>query len=575
MKATAREALWLAAAALLLGGLILRSPILYDDVSYFSAPEVVGPWPGFRAWLNAPLSNTAVYEPLGVLLHRLLYAAFGATPWPYRLSSLLLHWANAVFVLSLFRLWGLKAGAFAAALFFLVFPAHAETLAVSSFKKHLLVAFFGLLLLHTDAVSRRGPRLALAWMAQGLALLSRESALILPVLALAAPGPDGALARLKNDRVLYAGLIVLCALRILLLPHPVPYFQQTALAYHLLSAGKAALWYISQLAFPADLCPEHDLTPVASAGEGALVLLGLSLAAVAAVRLGRRDRVLGSAAAMTGVALLPYLNLFPHFNLSLVADRYLYLPSLGFFLGAGRALEFLTSGTLRPLSALLAAAYAATALVMLGRYADPVELWERACACAPRNPRAHAALAESLQQRGEHARARGALKRALELAPPRYAGLLRVQMARLDAETGRLAEAEAAAGAEARRKPTPLALNTWGAILLMRGRPRQALEPLAQGLALHPGHPDITVNLGHALAATGREREAEELWRGALGLPAYRPRALFFIAELKARQGRREEALALLRESLALSPGQDDARRLLQRLYAHDAGEPR
>ena len=214
----AYQAVFLGALIGLVFGLSLWAPFVYDDVAFILKDRsVTGPWLGFGHWLLSPLSATTEYEPLVTLIHRLIYGMAAGRPFPYRLTSLLLHWGNAVLVLALYRrLLGEGKYYFWAAVLFTLYPAHTETLVVSTFKKHLLVSFFGLILIHFQEwrTLARPWRWGVCCLAMTLALLSKESALILPPLCLLlslGTCPQWR-QRLKEDAGLYAGLTIVCGL---------------------------------------------------------------------------------------------------------------------------------------------------------------------------------------------------------------------------------------------------------------------------------------------------------------------------------------------------------------------------
>src|SRR5258708_6444009 len=141
-----RSARWAAALLLLVGfGVLFWAPIAYDDAGLiFRNPLVVGPWPGWRAFLLGTYF-LGEYEPVNFLLHRLLWSGGGSDVFLYRLTSFALHVANAALAFRLYRrLLGAPVTAWWTALLVALYPGHAEVLAISMFKKHLLVAFFSM-----------------------------------------------------------------------------------------------------------------------------------------------------------------------------------------------------------------------------------------------------------------------------------------------------------------------------------------------------------------------------------------------------------------------------------------------
>ena len=99
-----QQTLYLGLAIFVVFGLALWAPFIYDDLAFMiKNPDVTGPWQGWTQWLANPLRGTTEYEPLGILVHRFLFMLGGKHVFVYRFSSLLLHWANAVLILFLYR----------------------------------------------------------------------------------------------------------------------------------------------------------------------------------------------------------------------------------------------------------------------------------------------------------------------------------------------------------------------------------------------------------------------------------------------------------------------------------------
>jgi tetratricopeptide (TPR) repeat protein len=324
------------------------------------------------------------------------------------------------------------------------------------------------------------------------------------------------------------------------------------------------------LPLPRGLCLEHTLEPVRGLGEPqAFLLLGaLVLGGNLFLHAWRRDKVVGAGLSWCLLALAPFLNILPFLNVSLVADRYLYLASAGFLLAAVRLLSFLD---VRPRVlawswGLLACLYGAMAFSHLDRFSDDWTLWKATALCAPDNPRARLPLAVHYMRRLMYPEAVAEYQKVLELAP----GLLpRVY---LDfgvclAEAGRLNDAINLTRAQLAQEETPEGLNNLGMFYLRAGRAREASKALEIAVLLDPGSSGVRLNLGAAYLALGRRAEAAEELERAARDPAVRPKALRLQAELRLRRGDKAGAAALYEESLRLDPMQWDAAKGLSRLY--------
>ena len=180
-----------------------------------------------------------------------------------------------------------------------------------------------------------------------------------------------------------------------------------------------------------------------------------------------------------------------------------------------------------------------------------------------------------------------------------------------DAESGRIAEAVAAARMRQRMKPKdPEATELLGLVLFRAGEVDQAIHFLRRGVELLPGEPIHLHNLANVLLRVGRVREAIETWNAAIALDpnlalawmglltghlaaddtaraieagerglALAPDWMDLVrnhSNALARAGRIDEAVSLLRTFLARHPHEADLRSnlLLNLQYrAHDAAE--
>jgi tetratricopeptide (TPR) repeat protein len=565
-----REFLLLGAAIFLFYGVLLWAPLISDDPVYILRnASVAGPWTGFRSFLDGG-QNSEAFEPLVVLLHRGIYALVGARPFLYRLTSLLLHWANAGLVLALFsRILRDGRLAFLAALLFAVFPAHVEVLAGSTCKKHLLVALFTLsALLLTDRRSLpAAARVGGGWILFALALACKETAVVLPALVAARiflERRDPERPRGAETGALFGGWAAILAgyffLRLRLPPRALAPWAGGSFLTNLLTAPKILAWSLSHLLAPWPLSIEQPLAAASWPPDGPTLIS----AAVAAAALGgtavlcRRERRAGLAAAWTLLVLGPFLNLVPYLNYSLAADRYLYLASAGFFLLAAVGLEsaFAARRSRRWITAALcglAAAYACCGISYASLFADARDVYGNAARWAPRNPRAHEAYGNALARAGQSAEAAVEMRRAIALDPGYdlpYSDLATVEL-----RLGRPAAAVAVVEELVRRFPDASSWAMLGVYRLKAGQLRPAAAALRRAAGLAPGDPEIRLDLGYAELAARRWDDATTSFRAAVTTPELRASALAGWGEAAKGAGRLKDSAALFEKALALDPG--------------------
>lgn len=571
-------------------GLAHWAPFAYDDLAFiFQNTDVVGPWAGWRKfWLDPYISREA-YEPVIMALHRGLYALVGTNIFWYRVTSLLLHWANCVLLLLLFReLVEPPEAAFLLAAVFAVYPAHTEVLAISTFKKHLIVAFCALLMLHLEKPwrtekSSRAARAA-CFLLLGVAVMTKEHGLLLPPITLAMSlllAKDWK-ERLRRDTAFYLGLFCLCGVfiwwRSVVVPRPATNVIGDDLMLHWLTSAKCLLWYARELAFPWQLCQEHSIAPVTAvlSWDALGVVGGVAACALLAAAVWRRDRTAFAGLILTLLWLAPFLNVFPYLNFSLVANRYLYLASAGVILCLARLTS--RAWAIRfhgmPAAALawiaVGLAYSGVAMRNLSRYSDPLELWTCAADCAPTNPRAHAlagnALAAALRYDEAEREFRAASRLAHGLAPS-----FTIDLATTLAMRGDFRRAGLIADSLSRHHPCAVDLRTerlLGICALKQGKNEKAFSALKLALRFDLYDGVSWLNLGLYYLRTGQHRRAETAWLAAKGLPDYRPLALKYLAQLYAMDGRLDLARKAYQDCLSDEPLQLDAVSGLAQLYS-------
>lgn len=164
---------------------VLATSFLADDYAYLDAIRTAtGP-----AVVVQPLAER-YFRPVVVLVYYLNYHLAGLTPWPYHLSVLAVHVAAACLVYRLARrVWpdDRPWGPALAGLLFVAFAGHSEAVTwIGGMADPLVTAFVlaALLLVLRWMEEGRAAWLVGSWAAFALALLSKESAVIYPALAL-------------------------------------------------------------------------------------------------------------------------------------------------------------------------------------------------------------------------------------------------------------------------------------------------------------------------------------------------------------------------------------------------------
>lgn len=451
-------------------------------------------WAQWR-WAFSTVLN-GHYHPLTWLSYGLDFALWGLRPAGYHLTNVLLHALNAALLFAIARRLFLPhrdaaLGAAAAALLFALHPLRAESVAWVSERRDVLSGAFylGTVLLYLQG------RLRAALLCFSASLLSKAMGVTLPLALLILDfHPLGRL-RAKAERrkallekLPFLALAALATALGFIAEIPVGAARslaETPLLERIAVASYGTVFYILKTAAPTGL--SHLYPRPASASLAQWPYCGALAASLGLLALGlwalRRRPALAASLLFYAASLGPVVGLV-QFGPHLVADRFSYIPCLGFALLAGGALR----GRGRPLraaAAALAVALGAASYRQSGFWRDSRALWERAAAADPGNWVAWNYLGLLALERGSPAEAAGHFEVALAIKPDYGA-----------------------------------AHNNLGNALFALGRVERSLKRYREAARLSPGHEAVHYNIAKALLKLGRRRDAAlhlELERRHLG----------------------------------------------------------
>jgi tetratricopeptide (TPR) repeat protein len=442
------------AAAILVHLGALRGGFHFDDVHSVVGNEALRDLRNLpRFFADASLFSAtpegAMYRPLTLALHGInrVQAGSSASPLPFLLTNLLLHGLASAALLVLARGLLRRAGAeradavaLGASLLFAVHPLASEAVNYVSARSSSLSTLFLFLAAsaHLRAREGRPARVAAALAAGACALLSRETAIVLPAVIAAAelllPGTTrGRIARTALYALL-AGASLGLRQSIASGSVPLPQVEQgdwdpragwgRSLGTNLRVQVVAAARFLSLFVWPRGLSVDPPVP--ASVGLADPLFVGSALAlvgcAVAAVLARRRPAVsFGASLAVVGVA--------PYFAVSLnvaMAEHRFYLPLAGLCLAATDAAIALSARWRLPrrvpatAAALVLAAFSARSAVRDADWrggADDLRLWESALEVSPSSFRAQLGAGNVWCSRGDLERAEGHFREAIRIYP--------------------------------------------------------------------------------------------------------------------------------------------------------------
>jgi protein O-mannosyl-transferase len=555
--------LWII-AVLAFGTAALYSPIashpfiVFDDEQYISANNHVAT--GLSA-TNAVWAFTtgeqANWHPLTWLSHQLDCSLFGLNAGAHHFISLLFHVANTLLLFVFLRnvtgsLWR---SAFVAALF-AWHPLHVESVAWAAERKDVLSTFFWLLTLmaygkygqtvKADPISGQQntfsrplitPRaagfylLTLAFFACGL--MSKPMVVTLPFVLL--------LLDFWPLQRIYGLRFTIYDFRTLLL-EKIPFFLLAiagSVVTYLVQAGGGAVaktpWierlanaalayarYTGKLFWPSDLAvvyPHPKHWPLALALGAAAVLLAWTLLCV---RDWRRRPFLAVGWFWFLGTLVPTIGLV-QVGAASMADRYTYIPSIGFFIvvvwGAAEVFSKVKSRRII-LPAAGGAALIACALVtahQISFWRDSIALFRHAMEVTTDNYVAESTLGKAYEKAGDNVRALACYQMSVDTEPrfPNSQFNLAMSLLKFNRSAEAMEHLQAAATLEARDPQIEYEL---GICFLQQGALTNAADCFSNSVAIRPAFAPAQLALGTALANLAQFPAAANHFREALQL---------------------------------------------------------
>jgi Tfp pilus assembly protein PilF len=375
------------------------------------------------------------YRPLMYVTYMIDYAIFGLQPWSYRLINIFLHAASsALLFLIMARLlplsdrgpWG---SPFIAALIFAGHPIHTEDVMWISALPDVACSFLCLAAFYLHIRSKDSPHfinknnIVSALLFFG-ALLYKEIAITLPLIIIINDLCDNNNKRLslKRNIIYVVPTVAYIVLRLNAFQSLAPssHFGDPAFREVIYTAVVLLPHYIAKTLFPVDLTIFHGFQSVTTFDSTVLISAIAAAAFLSLFFIFRRRKIIIISLAIFLFPLLPALYL-PALGETPFAERYLYLPSVGFAILTGMFLNALRHHKLRQFS------YATTVIILMlysigviqqtHVWENNLTLWRSAVSHTPHSSPCHRNLASVLLQQGKIKDAIGEYRVALSLNP--------------------------------------------------------------------------------------------------------------------------------------------------------------
>jgi tetratricopeptide (TPR) repeat protein len=363
---------------------IVRNPLIQDNSLIWKA-LTSDVW-AFKAYGTAAASN--YWRPTFTAWHILNFRLFGANPFGWHVTNLLLHTSVCVLSYFLLRRWNIAPMvACAITLIFAIHPVHVESVAWISGSPDLLfaLAFLGSLWFANNyADKNKTIDLIVSLLLYAAALGSKEIGILcLPIyFVIFSTGREkGKSAKFSNvTPFLFVALAAayFVARLFVIGTFSRPPEEAAGFIEAVLSVPEIFVFYLRQIFFPYWLSVNYPLQSVSSVGFFNFVLpLVISLAVMGAIYyFARRSKTALFAVMLFLLPLIPVMNasIFP--PAQIVHDRYLYLPLLGMLiLIALFAEKFVKEKYILPASVVLCALLCFQTLNYNPAWANELALW--------------------------------------------------------------------------------------------------------------------------------------------------------------------------------------------------------
>lgn len=572
------------------------------------------------------------YRPMMTLGYLFCYQVFGPLSYGFHLVNVCLNAGVVclVFVVAR-RMFRDRAVAFVAASLFALHPIHTEAVSWIAAVTDLDVTFFYLLtfwlfLNVARPEGKRSPWIELSMVASfALTIFSKEQSLTLPLVAMVyehcyRDDRSQTTWRQKAGRYgllwLMDGAYVL--FRVRYFGAFAPQIQMSRLGWYpsILSALVLVGQYAGKLLWPWELCAYYVFHKGASLLDPRVIMgLGVLLACAAVfLALWRRSRIASFGFVWFFATLAPVLDVrFLAGNV--FAERYLYLPSVGFGWLAGWAGMRLWRDVFKNRPFVRRAFVAAAGLVAVlfaarvvarnrvwhddrtlythtlkvspdaihirenlgvvdwdhGNLEGAEKQWRMALQINPNDPIALNNLGLVYAKRKQYEEAEHYFRQAILRKPDYTDPHLNLGSMDLDLEKYEAAEWQLRA-AVALSPLIPSCHNKLGKLYLEEGRHAEAEREFSRSVAADPNFEGYD-GLGDVYLKEGKSAEAQQAFASAVALNPFDAQAHFGLAGIAASSGRRAEALKEYAEGLETDPNNPAAKIAVQMLRLHAPNE--
>ncbi|MFH1867411.1 MAG: tetratricopeptide repeat protein [Candidatus Omnitrophota bacterium] len=579
----------------------INGSFLWDDEALIADNVYIRDWNHIPQIFTQSIGQGAgkfsrSYRPLQVFSYLIDFSLWKTDIRGYHLTNIILH---IMVVLGLFWLISIlfkdSLLAFIASILYMAHPIHPEAIAYISGRADPLASIFMLLsfILYIKSINSKNI-IVLVSMAFSfaLALLSRESSLIFPVLILAYHLSFKRKLALKEFSLIAGAAFLYIAVRLTALSYMFSKMPSSApLLKRIPGFFVAITSYMRLLIFPFGLHMEYGAKVFSMLNLKAISGLSILVFLIIYALKKRRDNTLISFSILWFLAaLLPSSNIYP-VN-AYMAEHWLYLPSMGFFLAAAYFLnKFYRKNEFKVLSVLIITGllifYSFLTIKQNTYWREPIPFYERTLKYSPDSPKVYYNLANTYKAAGRFDEAIDYYKKSIEIEPEffdshnnlgnvynlirkyqlsieSYKRAIEINPDFADAHNnlgivyniiGKNQEALDCYKRAIEINPKyAIAYNGMGILYALKGEHEEAIKYYKKSVEIDPGYSNAYNNLGTMYHRMGRREEAISSYRKAIDINPDGAEAYCNLAEVYAGMGMHKEAIGLCEESIEKNP---------------------
>jgi tetratricopeptide (TPR) repeat protein len=524
---------------------------------------------------EAVLEETGFYRPVQIVSYLVDYSLWKLDVRGYHLTNVLLHVLVAI---AIFWLINILFGDFILSLFtsilFVAHPIHTEAVSYISSRSDSLAALFMLLCFIFYIKEQKSNKIIFyfsAILCYLAALLSRELSFILVILLLLYHYTFKQSFKLRSFLSLLFITFGYILLRFTVLKHIFPDVVVTTTFFQRLPSFFAAITsYLSLLLFPFHLHMEYGIKFFQFSDPKVIIgVLVISVLLIFLWRKGRKNALVFFSILWFFILLLPVSNLYP-IN-AYMAEHWLYLPSLGFFLIAASGLSYVYKDKrYRNAAVIFTAAlvcfYSYLTVKQNEYWRQPKSFYERTLKYAPDSARVYNNLGLLYANDGENEEAAVLYKKAIEIDPNYARAHNNIGVVYREMEKNQEAIVSYRKAVELNPKYAQ-AYNNLGRVYSAVGKSQEAIDAYKKAIEISPNYIKAYNNLGVVYSVMGNREEAEAMYMQAMEINSNYALTYNNLGSLYSNEGKNEKAISLYKKAIEIDPAYEQAYNNLGDLY--------